>query len=77
MRQNFASKDRKPLKISWTKLPKVILFPLFACPQSGQNFSCPLNGCPQFKHSGSLILASLFLDLVSLIRQVWLIEKLV
>lgn len=50
------------------KLQNVILFPLLACPQSGQNFSCPLKGCPQFKHAGSLILATLFFVFVSLIK---------
>lgn len=53
---------------------KFIWFPLLACPQSGQNFSCPLKGCPQFKHAGSLIFASFFLDFISLIIQVLLVE---
>jgi hypothetical protein len=73
--QNFVSKLNKPLKISDTKLPKVTLAPLFSCPQSGQYFSCPLKGCPQFKQAGSLTLAIFFLDFVRLIIQVLLVEK--
>lgn len=75
--QNFASKLKRPLKTSCIKFLKVIFFPLLACPQSGQNFSCPLKGYPQFKHSGSFILLTLFLDLASLIIQELLVEKLV
>lgn len=37
--QNLASQVIKPLKTSFIKLKKVILLPLFFCPQSGQNFS--------------------------------------
>jgi len=65
--QNLASKLNKPLKTSCIKLLKVILFPLFAWPHSGQNFSCPLKGCPQFKQATSLIFATLFFVLFSLI----------
>ena len=75
--QNFASKLNNPLKISLIKLKKVILFPLFACPQSGQNFSCPLKGCPQFKHSASFKAIAFFFVLVSLITFGLLVEKLV
>jgi hypothetical protein len=57
------------------KFLKVILFPLFDCPQSGQNFSCPLKGCPQFKHDGSLIFATLFFLFFSLIRLELRVEK--
>jgi hypothetical protein len=58
------------------KLLKVMLFPLFSWPQSWQNFSWPLKGHPQFKHSESLILASFFLGFISLIIRVLLVEKL-
>lgn len=53
-----------------------MLLPLFVCPQYGQNFSCPLKGCPQFKHSGLLILATLFLVFVNLIIWVLQVEML-
>ena len=77
--QNLPSKDIKPLKTSLIKLLKVIFFPLFFCPQFGQNFSWPKNGCPQFRHSGSLGKASfllLFL-LISLMIRVLIVEMLV
>lgn len=68
--QNLASKFKKPLrKTSSIKFLNVIRFPLFACPQLGQKFSCPVNGCPQFKHSGSNIFTAFVFFLFSLIRQ--------
>jgi hypothetical protein len=57
------------------KLQKVILLPLFFCPHSGQNFSYPLKGYPQFKHAGSLILATLFLVFFSLIIKELRVER--
>lgn len=51
------------------------MFPLLAWPHSGQNFSCPLNGCPQFKHSGVFTTAILFFDFLSLMSLVLLVEK--
>tara|TARA_B110001469_G_scaffold11265_1_gene11307 strand:- start:9497 stop:9721 length:225 start_codon:yes stop_codon:yes gene_type:complete len=68
VRQNLASKEKKPLSNSWIKFPKVILFPLFPCPQSAQNFSRPKKGCPQFKQEESLtgitFLLFLFINLI-------------
>jgi hypothetical protein len=63
--------------MSFTKLKNVILLPLLACPHSGQKFSLPLNGYPQFKHAVSLTLLTLFLPFVSLIRVGLLVEMLV
>ena len=60
--------------MSFTKLKNVILFPLLSCPHSGQKFSLPLNGYPQFKHAGFLTLLTLFLFFVSLIRLGLLVE---
>jgi len=55
-----------------------MLFPLFACPHSGQNFSLLVKGWPQLRHSKSLGIANFsFLDFISLIILVLLVEMLV